>query len=211
MLDAVDSRLRRRTKLAVEDAMFGDEVRHLAEQASIHPREVASFADPHLTAELDSLSPYLLVAFGGPLIPGRILEAARGLAINQHAGWSPELKGANTVEAALYHRKLQWVGSTVHVMDTHADSGPIIRRSTATLHPDDSPTHCFNAVVALGNELLLEVIGDILDRDEITVCDQPRGGQTLLMSAMDAPRWAAIGRDFNSGWLGYALDRGRRY
>lgn len=190
---------------AVEDQMFGREVEALARHAELHPEAVDSPNAPERVRALEELSPYFIIAFGGPLLRGKVLRTARGLAINQHAGWSPELKGSSTTETALYHRQLGWVGSTVHVMDTFADAGAILRRSTATLHPDDSLNHCFMAVVATGSKMMLEVIGEALAADELMACPQPAGGQTVLNIDFSTTKREAIRRDFAHGWLGDAM------
>jgi hypothetical protein len=90
-------------------------------------------------------------------------------------------------------------------MDTSADSGAILRRSTAALHPDDRPGHCFMAVVAVGSKLMLEVIEAALEADELTAFPQPAVGETVLSIDYDAVRREAVRRDFAGGWLGDAL------
>lgn len=189
----------------IEDQMFHPDVEVLREGADLHPTPVDSPNAEERVAELHAISPYFLIAFGGPLLRGELLSCARGLALNQHAGWAPEMKGSSTTETALYQRQLGWVGNTVHVMDTSADSGPILRRSTATLHPDDAPGHCFMAVVAVGNKLMLEVIEAALDAEELTAFPQPAVGQTLLSIDYDAVKREAVRRDFANGWLADAL------
>lgn len=195
----------REKRNAVEEEMFGREVDALKQHAELHPEPVDSPNSPERVRALEALSPYFIITFGGPLLRGKVLQTARGLAINQHAGWSPALKGASTTETALYHRQLGWVGNTVHIMDTFADAGAILRRSTATLHPDDSVSHCFLSVVALGNKMMLEVIEEALTADELVGCAQPPGGQTVLNIDFSPTKRDAIRRDFAQGWLGDAL------
>lgn len=190
----------------VEREMFGAELEQLRARASMHPEYIASPNKKAQVEKLAAIAPYLIVTFGGPLLSGRVLRQARGLAINQHAGWSPALKGASTTETALYHRELGWVGNTVHVMDTHADSGAILRRSTAALHPDDDPAHCFFSVCAVGTKMMLEVVGAALDDEALTVFPQPRGGRTVLNIDYTPAKREALARDFEAGWLADALD-----
>lgn len=207
------ARLRRRLAMpailsnlgTTEKEMFAAEVEALRESAPLHPVEVDTPNQAALIEEVIALSPYFLVAFGGPLLSGGLLRSVRGFAINQHAGWSPELKGAATTEAALYHRNLNRVGNTIHLMDSFADAGPILRRSTATLHPDDDVAHCFLSVVALGNKMMLEVLGEALSAEMLNVFDQPAGGQTILGMDFVGFRRAAVARDFAHGWLADAL------
>lgn len=190
----------------VEREMFGAEVQTLRDRASMHPEYIESPNKKAQVEKLAAIDPYLIVTFGGPLLSGRVLGKARGLAINQHAGWSPALKGASTTETAIYHRELAWVGNTVHVMDTHADSGAILRRSTAALHPDDDLAHCFFAVCAVGTKMMLEVVDAALHDEALTVFPQPRGGRTVLNIDYTPAKRQAVARDIESGWLADALD-----
>jgi len=195
----------------VEEEMFGAEVKAFEARAALHPERVDRFDSEEHLARMSAIDPYLIVTFGGPLLRGRVLEKARGLAINQHAGWSPSLKGSYTTETAIYHRELGWIGNTVHVMDTQADSGAILRRSTCTLHPDDDLAHCVLAVCAVGSKLMLESIDTILHADRVDVFPQPRGGQTLLNVDFTLAKRDAVARDLRGGWLADALAATRDY
>ncbi len=189
----------------IEQEMFGAELQRLEANAELHPENIDNPNRKARVERLRELDPYLILTFGGPLLSGRVLRSARGVAINQHAGWSPSIKGASTTETAIYHRELGWVGNTVHLMDTHADAGPILRRSTATLHPDDDLAHCFFAVCAVGSKMMLETIETALHADELTVHPQRPGGKTVLNIDFTATKREAIARDLDHGWLGDAL------
>jgi folate-dependent phosphoribosylglycinamide formyltransferase PurN len=195
----------------IEQEMFGEELARLEAKASLHPESIDSPNKKAQVAALAAIDPFLIVTFGGPLLGGRVLSKARGFAINQHAGWSPSLKGASTTETAIYHREIGWVGNTVHLMDTHADSGAVLRRSTATLHPDDDLAHCFFGVCATGSKMMLETIGSVLHDDELACFPQPKGGQTVLNIDFSAAKREAIARDMANGWLADALQMVREF
>lgn len=179
--NAMASRLIQFEYPATEKSMFASEVARLSEKAQLHPQYIENTRGPELVEWLDQHEPYLLLTFGGPLIGTRLLKRVRGYAINQHAGFSPELKGSHTTEMALYHRRIDLVGSTVHLMDGFADSGDILRRSTATVHDGDNAAEAFLSVTALGNQLMLDVVSDLLDGDSLRVYPQPAGqGATVL-------------------------------
>lgn len=208
---AVGAYAKRDDYARVEQEMFGVEPEALKAKATLHPEHIDGPNSKARVAALAAIDPYLILTFGGPLLRARILNKARGFAVNQHAGWSPWLKGASTTETALYHREIGWVGNTVHLMDTHADSGHILRRSTATIHPDDSVAHCFFAVCAVGSELMLESINTMLHEDELRVFPQPRGGQTVLNIDFKPAKRDAIARDIESGWLGDAIQMAKDF
>ena len=82
------------------------------------------------------------------------------------------MKGSKTIEWAFYKRSIDFICSTVHITSTGADSGEIIRRSQATIHIDDNIGTCFARVIALGTELMIEVVHDIINDKNITIFEQ---------------------------------------
>ena len=160
---------------------------------------------------LTELDPYFLLSLGGPLYRPEVLDCARGIAINQHAGWAPTFRGSNTVGWALYHRQLGCVGTTVHITTAELDGGPILRRSQAALTPWDTPEACFARVVALGTELICEVVKGIIDSKEVvSATSRPSRAAAYLGPQFDGAIENAIHRDFSNGWLEQAI-RGQRH
>lgn len=196
---------------AVEAEMFGTEVAELGRGAELQPEETEDPNGDAVLRQLGQIRPYFLLTAGGPILRQPVLDCVRGLAVNQHAGWSPELRGARTIEAALYHRELGWVGNTVHLMDTFADAGPILRRSTCTVHADDTVSHCFFASVALGTKLLLELVETALHVDAVPIYAQPARGKTVLAAEMRGEREQLVRNDLATGWLGRELYATRKW
>ena len=97
--------------------------------------------------------PYFLVVHGAAVPPDTVRHVT-GVALTQHDGWLGSLDGPHAVELALYLRRPSWVGSTTtaHVAG-HADAA-LVRRSSATLHPDDSVAHCVAAAAGGGGRRL---------------------------------------------------------
>ncbi|MCP4164570.1 MAG: hypothetical protein GY759_01605 [Chloroflexi bacterium] len=140
-----------------------------------------------------------------------LLDSVRGVAINQHAGHSPLLKGSNTTHWALYHRKLAWVSSTIHITTPGAVAGPILRRSTPCLMPSDDVATVFLRVVALGTELMIESVQEIMNDKQVAVFRQPaQTGETHLGKEL-GNIIAPIQRDFDAGWLADELVRQRAF
>lgn len=130
----------------------------------------ANFADPCFE-KLMTAPPYFLCSFGGPLIPQRILSAVP-CAINQHAGFSPTYKGSYTIEWAIYKREFNRIGTTVHLMDSSADGGPILRRSHPYLHPTFNHYEAVIATEILGTELMIDCLNEISENESIRVYHQ---------------------------------------
>ena len=192
----------------LEEQMLGDEVRGLRKFAVEKPRTVSDPNDERVVEEVRRLEPYFLLTLGGAIYQLPLLRTASGLALNQHDGWCPNYRGSNTVDWALYHRDVKRVGTTIHLLAPGMDSGPVVRRSRVCLVPNDTKESCFVRVVALGTELMCEVVADVLKKSAINVYDQPEvEGATFCFRDLTQGAAAAIDRDSRSGWLAEELAR----
>ena len=189
-----------------EKELFAEEVCSLSSFAKVRPILVETPNDPKVVQAISDTNSYFLLTLGGPLLKKEVLGAVRGVAMNQHAGWSPEIRGAGSIKMALYFRRLDWIGSTVHLMDTGADSGDILRRSLTYISKDSTVSECFLRTVALGTEMMIEVVRDMICSDEVVCFPQPHVGQTFRASDVSRFHCYAIGRDLKHGWLAHALD-----
>ena len=185
----------------VEQEMFGHELGRLSAHAAVRPT-----AEPNPAAIADAVRrtrPYFVVAHGA-VIPPDTVRHVTGVVLTQHDGWRGSLDGPHAVELALYLRRLSWVGSTTtaHVAG-HADAA-LVRRSSATLHPDDSVAHCVAAAAAVGTSLMLDTIDEALAEQRLPLAPID-GGRTLVPADYSAVVQEAIARDFAAGWLADAL------
>lgn len=193
---------RRKQWAACERKLFQQETKELKQYARLEPVIVKNHNSKEFISSIKKLSPYFLLSLSGPLYQKQLLESIRGIAINQHAGWSPDYKGCNTIDWALYQRNLNCVGSTVHITTAAVDAGPILRRSHPCLVNSDTPESCYARVLALGTELTIEVVRDIISNKEVIVYDQPQDeGVTYLNWRLNKKILKAIYRDFSQGWL----------
>lgn len=201
-----------RRQAAAEKRLFSQEIEHLKSCARVEPRFVRDPSSEDFIRDVRTLNAYFLLTLGGPLYSQALLRSVRGVALNQHAGWSPNFKGSFTTEWALYHRDLNSVGSTVHMLTTGADAGPVLRRSHPCLTGADSPETCFLRVVALGTELMIECVREIMVKREMTVYESSETtGRTYRSSDLTGDVLRSIYRDFAEGWLPRALKKVRQF
>ena len=91
-------------------------------------------------------------------------------------------------------------------MDSGADSGPILRRSNVVLQKNDTSNMIFNRVVALGNELMIEVVKEIIGNEYIRIFKQPQNyGKTYLFKEFTSHHMLHLHRDLRNGWLEQAV------
>ncbi len=198
-------------QIEAEAKIFLGDLYELKETAQCHPTPIDDLNSDSLVDELENISPYFLFSLGGALLAPKIFKSACGLAINQHSGWSPEYKGSYTSHAALYNRDILHIGNTIHLLTTGADNGPILRRSSVKIHPGDTMHDVFMAAIALGTDLLLEVVEDALSEDCLPVYEQPHEGQTFLAQDLDFAKISRIERDIRTGWIKEALENEQRW
>jgi methionyl-tRNA formyltransferase len=206
-------RVLRQSPLArAQTRLFREEVEQLRGHGRLTPTPVEDPSSSEFIAEVRRLDPYFFLSLGGPLYTDELLRAVRGIALNQHAGWSPQYRGSHTIAWALYHRDLDCVGATVHQTTSGADAGPIFRRAQACLLPDDDMHTCFARAVALGTELMCETVHELIADKRPVAYPQPRGqGRTYRAADLDGATRDWIAQDLAHGWLGMELERSRRF
>lgn len=75
---------------------------------------------------LAEIGPDLILLAGAPILFRRTIEAARIACINPHCGITPRYAGSAPYEWAVYERRFEDVGFTVHLVVPKVDSGPIL-------------------------------------------------------------------------------------
>jgi len=194
-----------------DERLLGPEIRELKHNARLKPIPVS---DPHsqsFISDIHRLSPYLFLSLGGPIYRQALLDGVRGLPINLHAGWSPDYKGSHTLMWALYHRRLDRFGSTVHVTTADVDGGPILRRGFPALLAGDNLETCMARAVISSTEMAIDAVHEILSNRRITAFEQDRKtGRTYRTNDLTQNVIQAVRRDFASGWLSQELSRLRQ-
>lgn len=199
---------------SVEQRVFRSDFRRFEMLSTLTPRVIqpSDISKEPFLDKMQRLSPYFFLTLGGALYPKSVLELVQGVAINQHAGHSPQYKGTCTTEWALYHRQLAYVSNTVHITATGADNGPILRRSHPCLTNSDNFETVFARVVAVGTELLIECVHEIIGNKMITVFDQDQSvGRTYLGSDLTPDVIQAFRADIGAGLLGREMGRLRSF
>ena len=186
----------------VEQRIFGDEIEQLKKTAYLSPKTIQNPNSAETIAFVNSLEPYFILTLSGAIYGKELRDCARGLALNQHDGWCPEYRGADTIDWALYHRDLSKIANTVHILTSGMDSGPILRRSIACLAVDDTPESCFARSVALGTELMCETVRELIQTKKARIFHQPQfTGYTYLISQMTKDIKDDIRRDLQRGLI----------
>ncbi|MEE8342091.1 MAG: formyltransferase family protein [Candidatus Neomarinimicrobiota bacterium] len=197
-----------------ETKLFEKEINRLKKYSILNPIKIdqKKINSSEFIEKIEKINPYFFITLGGQLYGKSLLNKIRGVALNQHAGHSPNLKGAFTIEWALYQRKINFISNTIHITTTGADAGPILRRSNPCIFPTDNIHTIFARSVALGTELMIEVVKEIISNKTVIVFKQPKNfGMTFLYKEFSPSIKQSIVRDFKSNWLSRELERLRTF
>ena len=115
------------------------------------------------------------VVFGASYIKGQLIEhlVARR-AINIHMGVSPYYRGSSTNFWAMYDRRPQYVGATIHLLSKGLDSGPMLFHALPPAAAVDPFVHGMNAVKAAQDGLVEALRSGRIDQLEPVPQDRSR-------------------------------------
>jgi hypothetical protein len=135
------------------------------------PREphhrVPSVNDAKVVELLSSLRPAVVVVNGTRIISTRVLQSTGCPFINMHAGITPRYRGVHGGYWALAERHPEWVGTTLHLVDSGVDTGGILAQSVFDVTGEDSFAtypflHLVNGLPLLGAEIDKVMAGSAL-------------------------------------------------
>ena len=95
---------------------------HSVDRASVAMVTSVNGADTR--AALDSLKPDVIIQAGAGLLKPNIFQLAARGTLNLHHGIAPLIRGMHSVYWAVWERKPEWLGATVHKIDEGIDTGP---------------------------------------------------------------------------------------
>ena len=111
-----------------------------------------------LTAKIDEYAPDLVVSAGFMRIIGEeTVRHFEGKIINTHPALLPAFPGAHAVEDALNYGVCV-TGSTVHVVDSGVDTGPIIAQQAVEVRDEDTVETLHENIKKVERELLVDVL-----------------------------------------------------
>jgi hypothetical protein len=91
--------------------------------------------------QLRELEPDLILLAGAPILRRKTIEIARVACINPHCGITPDYAGSSPFDWAIYERRFEDVGYTVHLVEPTVDSGPILHQERIAWDPSRPNGH----------------------------------------------------------------------
>ena len=132
----------------------------------------------------EALDADAIIVFGASYLRGALCEElVRRHAVNLHMGVSPQYRGSSTNFWALYDRRPELVGATIHRLTAGLDSGPILFHALPPAE-DCSAFALGMRAVAAGQAALVESLrtGEL---NELTSVPQDRAAQLRYSRGVD--------------------------
>ncbi|MGW0179368.1 phosphoribosylglycinamide formyltransferase [Nocardia sp. NPDC003345] len=121
-----------------------------------HPDRAAW--DTAFTAAVSGYAPDLVVSAGFMKLLGpEFLDRFGGRIINTHPALLPAFPGAHGVRDALAYG-VRVTGSTVHLVDSGVDTGPILAQEAVPVHPGDDEAGLHERIKVVERRLLVEIV-----------------------------------------------------
>lgn len=133
-------------------------VKAVAEQHGIAVHQPLTLNDPDSLARLAALKPDVMVVVAyGLLLPPAVLALPRYGCLNVHASLLPRWRGAAPIERAILAGDAQ-SGVCIMQMEQGLDTGPVLKRVTTPIMPEDNAATLTARLQQLGCDALVDVL-----------------------------------------------------
>ena len=137
-------------------------VKQYAAQRGVPVLQPLTLRDDAIVAELSALRPdIMIVAAYGLILPQDVLDIPRYGCLNVHASVLPRWRGAAPIQAAILAGD-KTTGVSLMQMTAGLDCGPVYESQTLMIGADETAGELHDRLAALGGELLVARLGDIL-------------------------------------------------
>ncbi|MBI3595323.1 MAG: methionyl-tRNA formyltransferase [Nitrospirae bacterium] len=136
-------------------------VKERAEKLSFPIYQPEKVRDPRFIETIKTLSPDVMVVVAfGQILPQTLLDVPRFGCVNVHASLLPKFRGAAPVHWALIEGERE-TGVTTMLLDAGMDTGPMLRKKSLTILPQETGVTLSQKLSHLGATVLLETLEDL--------------------------------------------------
>ncbi len=164
--------------------------------AQAHPLRILQperLKDPDFLKTLQAEAPdYLVLTDYGKILPSRVLEIPRKLALNLHPSLLPRYRGAAPVERALMAGERE-IGLSILVMVPRVDAGPVLLQDRMPVPEEATKGDLLPEIARRGTDLLLRAVA-AYERGEIRPQPQPEEGATYAPKIRPEETWLDLRR-----------------
>ena len=147
-----------------------------------------------------ALRPDVVLVFGTGLLREPLLSTFAGRIINLHLGLSPYYRGAGTNFWPLVNREPEYVGATIHYLDSGIDTGAILAHARPAIAAGDGPHD-------IGNKTIVAAADALVGAAAIHVAGAARpvpqwsAGRLYLRKHFNADAVRQLYRNFETGMI----------
>jgi hypothetical protein len=134
---------------------------------------------PAVAAALAAAQPTVTVVIGTSILKPAVLQAAGSTVINIHGGHLPNYRGNWCFFFALYDRRPDLAGTTIHFVDAGIDTGDLIAHVPADARPGETAEELYCRAEKRAIQRLVDLLGDFERGIPLPRRPQPPGGRTF--------------------------------
>jgi formyl transferase-like protein len=122
---------------------------------------------------LEGIAPDLVLLGGAPILGRRAIAMARVACLNPHCGIVPRYAGGSPFDWAIYERRFEDIGYTIHLVDPVVDSGPILHQERVPWDPALPNQHLWPVLAQAMYDKLAEIAREMVRGRRFTATPQP--------------------------------------
>jgi methionyl-tRNA formyltransferase len=131
-----------------------------AEQLGLPVFQPTKMRDGAVAAQMKELGVELIVVVAyGRILPAAILDVPHYKPLNVHGSLLPKYRGAAPIQWAIANREAE-TGVTIMIMEEGLDTGPMLRKGSLPIGPEDTSETLFPKMSQLGADLLIATLPD---------------------------------------------------
>jgi methionyl-tRNA formyltransferase len=136
----------------------GSPVKHIAEEMGLEVRQVEGFKNADDVVALARLKPdIIVVASFGIILPQSVLDVPAYGCLNLHPSLLPLYRGPTPIPAAILSGD-EVTGTSVMLIDSKVDSGPILAQQKVPIEPTDTTQSLTEKLARISADLLMETL-----------------------------------------------------
>lgn len=121
---------------------------------------------------LAALEPDLVLLGGAPILGGKTIALARVACINPHCGIVPAYAGGSASDWAIYERRFDDIGYTIHLVEPTVDGGPILHQERVPWDPTLPNAHLWPVLAQAMYDRLAEIARRLVGGERLVATPQ---------------------------------------
>lgn len=179
----------------------------------VYTEGVRQINNPMYIEQIKQLRPDVIALCGTSIVKKPIIYLPPHGVLNLHGGLPQKYRGVWTTLWAVYNEEPEYIGPTVHFVDSGVDTGNIIYQGRPDITTDDNPETLYVKVVKLGVEMMIQAINDI-ENGKIESYPQKKVGDLYIGKSVTAEILAKAWKNVEKGtiheYVNNKIERDRR-